>query len=241
MVAVAWGWVERLESRTFRRWQLAVEASGCVGFLLRPARARGEPSWAQVQLEVNALPAGASLRRWDVRVVRGPGGAAGLLLALLLMGCPAPQQTAPPDAGWPAGALVVSERGALEDLIARASSLQGTPLADLAASFEQVVADVLVDRSLRCCREHGLNTLVMVGGVAANRRLRSLMEQRGLQAGVAVQCAPLAFCTDNAAMVGAAALQRLLRGPQNSSFGLGVAARWPLEQACALQNDPPPF
>ena len=115
------------------------------------------------------------------------------------------------------------------------------PLADLAASFEQVVADVLVERSLRCCREHGLSTLVLVGGVAANRRLRSLMEQRGEQFGVAVQCAPLAFCTDNAAMVGAAALQRLLRGPQNSSFGLGVAARWPLEQACALQNDPPPF
>ena len=115
------------------------------------------------------------------------------------------------------------------------------PLEDLAASFEQVVADVLVDRSLRCCREHALPTLVMVGGVAANQRLRALMEQRGAQAGVSVQCAPLAYCTDNAAMVGAAALQRLMRGPQASSLALGVAARWPLEQAAALQQDPPPF
>ena len=52
------------------------------------------------------------------------------------------------------------------------------PLADLAASFEQVVADVLVDRSLRCAADHGIHELVMVGGVAANRRLRTLMLER---------------------------------------------------------------
>ena len=52
------------------------------------------------------------------------------------------------------------------------------PLADLAASFEAVVADVLVERSLRCARDHGLQRLVMVGGVAANRRLRLRMQQR---------------------------------------------------------------
>ena len=49
------------------------------------------------------------------------------------------------------------------------------PLADLAASFEQVVAQVLVERSCRCAREQGLGTLVLVGGVAANRRLRQLL------------------------------------------------------------------
>ncbi|RZO13869.1 MAG: tRNA (adenosine(37)-N6)-threonylcarbamoyltransferase complex transferase subunit TsaD [Synechococcus sp. MED-G135] len=115
------------------------------------------------------------------------------------------------------------------------------PLADLAASFEQVVADVLVDRSLRCCRELGLSRLVMVGGVAANRRLRSLMQLRGGKDGVDVCCAPLAYCTDNAAMVGAAAVQRLSLAPQMSSISLGVSARWPLDQASALQAEAPPF
>jgi N6-L-threonylcarbamoyladenine synthase len=46
------------------------------------------------------------------------------------------------------------------------------PLADLAASFERVVAEVLVERSCRCAIDQGLETLVLVGGVAANRRLR---------------------------------------------------------------------
>ena len=129
----------------------------------------------------------------------------------------------------------------LRQVEALRSQAETLPLADLAASFEQVVADVLVDRSLRCCREQGLNTLVMVGGVAANRRLRNLMMQRGQAAGVSVQCAPLAYCTDNAAMVGAAALQRLIRGTPFSSLSLGVSARWPLEQASALQSEPAPF
>jgi N6-L-threonylcarbamoyladenine synthase len=115
------------------------------------------------------------------------------------------------------------------------------PWADLAASFEQVVADVLVERSLRCCRDQGLHRLVMVGGVAANRRLRALMADRGQALGVSVQIAPLAYCTDNAAMVGAAALQRLQRSTAASRLGLGVAARWPLEDADAFMASPPPF
>ncbi|QBE69775.1 hypothetical protein SynWH8101_2196 [Synechococcus sp. WH 8101] len=113
--------------------------------------------------------------------------------------------------------------------------------ADLAASFEQVVADVLVERSLRCCRDEGLNQLVLVGGVAANLRLRRQMSDRAAACGVQVQIAPLEFCTDNAAMVGAAALQRL-RGAQDfSSLRLGVSARWPLEQAEALVSTEAPF
>jgi len=115
------------------------------------------------------------------------------------------------------------------------------PWADLAASFEQVVAEVLVERSLLCCRDSRLERLVMVGGVAANRRLRSLMAERGAAAGVSVHIAPLAFCTDNAAMVGAAALQRLQRNGPPSSLALGVAARWPLEQADALAGSVAPF
>jgi len=114
------------------------------------------------------------------------------------------------------------------------------PLADLAASFEQVVAQVLVERSCRCAREQGLGTLVLVGGVAANQRLRQLLEQRCALDGLAWRVAPLAYCTDNAAMIGVAAAQRLASG-QSSCFDLGVAARLPLEQAGMLYESQPCF
>ena len=115
------------------------------------------------------------------------------------------------------------------------------PLADLAASFEQIVADVLVERSLRCCQDQGLDQLVMVGGVAANTRLRSEMECAGRAQGVAIHIAPLGYCTDNAAMVAVAALHRLSSDISPSSLRLGVSARWPLEQALSLYGSIPPF
>jgi len=114
------------------------------------------------------------------------------------------------------------------------------PVADLAASFEQVVAEVLVERSCRCARDHGLGTLVLVGGVAANRRLRQLLERRCQRDGLQWRLAPLAYCTDNAAMIGVAACQRLAAG-QRSSAELGVAARLPLERADCLYETPAPF
>ena len=107
------------------------------------------------------------------------------------------------------------------------------PIADLAASFEQVVAEVLVERSCRCARDQGLRTLVLVGGVAANRRLRALLQERCDRDGLQWRVAPLAYCTDNAAMIGVAACQRLEAG-QVSPLDLGVAARLPLDQAGRL-------
>ena len=90
-------------------------------------------------------------------------------------------------------------------MLRQVQALQGEagpfPLADLAASFEQVVAEVLVERSCRCARDQGLSTLVLVGGVAANRRLRGLLAERAAAAGLRWRVAPLAWCTDNAAMI----------------------------------------
>jgi N6-L-threonylcarbamoyladenine synthase len=114
------------------------------------------------------------------------------------------------------------------------------PVADLAASFEQVVAEVLVERSCRCAVEAGLGTVVLVGGVAANQRLRRLMETAAGARGLHWRVAPLAYCTDNAAMVGLAAIERFEAGGR-SGIGLGVAARLPLERAGELYVLPPPF
>ena len=107
------------------------------------------------------------------------------------------------------------------------------PVADLAASFEQVVVEVLVERSCACAKQQGLETLVLVGGVAANKRLRRLLEERCRRDGLNWRVAPLPYCTDNAAMIGVAAAQRLSAGLQ-SSMELAVAPRLPLEDASRL-------
>ena len=131
----------------------------------------------------------------------------------------------------------------LKTAMLRTVEAQDSPLptADLAASFEQVVVDVLVERSLRCATDHGLEELVMVGGVAANHRLRRTLQLRSAAVGVRVSVAPLAYCTDNAAMIGAAALLRWERGARGCSWRTGVSARWPLGQADQLYNEQPAF
>ena len=115
------------------------------------------------------------------------------------------------------------------------------PTADLAASFEQVVVDVLVERSLRCAMDHGFEELVMVGGVAANRRLRHTLQQCSDAVGVRVSVAPLAYCTDNAAMIGVAALLRWDDGARGCSWSTGVSARWSLAQVDQIYNEQPAF
>ena len=128
----------------------------------------------------------------------------------------------------------------LRQVRALESNAEALPLADLAASFEQVVAEVLVERSCRCARDQGLGTLVLVGGVAANQRLRGLLETSCRQQGLQWRLAPLAYCTDNAAMVGVAACQ-WLQGGASSDPALGIAARWPLERSAELFMLPAPF
>ncbi len=115
------------------------------------------------------------------------------------------------------------------------------PLANLAASFENVVAEVLVERSIKCATENELNSLVLVGGVAANNRLREMMFRKASENLISIYMAPKSFCTDNAAMIGTAALLRLRSGPRSSSLELGVSARHPLDQSNLLYKTNPPF
>ena len=115
------------------------------------------------------------------------------------------------------------------------------PLEDIAASFENIVAEVLVERSLRCAHDQGINSLVLVGGVAANERLRKMMLEKASENSINVSLAPMEFCTDNAAMIGVAALSRLSSKNYQSSMELGVSARWPLEKSDLLYDFDPPF
>ncbi len=114
-------------------------------------------------------------------------------------------------------------------------------LADLAASFENVVVEVLVQRTIRCALDKNIESLVMVGGVAANKRLRKMMSDLGKANGLKTYLAPSTFCTDNAAMICAAALRRLELNLGASSIDLGVSPRWPLEKSDSLYCSPAPF
>ena len=77
------------------------------------------------------------------------------------------------------------------------------PVADVAASFQEAVTDVLTARAIAACREHGVGSLVVGGGVAANSRLRAMAAQRCEDAGLTLRVPPRNLCTDNGAMVAA--------------------------------------
>jgi len=79
------------------------------------------------------------------------------------------------------------------------------PTTDLVASFQQAIVDVLVDKTIRAAKEYKCKTICLAGGVAANSRLRQEMDDKGKNEGLRVIIPPLALCTDNAAMIGAAA------------------------------------
>jgi N6-L-threonylcarbamoyladenine synthase len=86
---------------------------------------------------------------------------------------------------------------------ARRREGEPVPVADVAASFQEAVADVLTARAVRACRDHGVEDLVIGGGVAANSRLRALAEERCAAAGLRLRVPPPKLCTDNGAMVAA--------------------------------------
>ncbi|MEM1023932.1 MAG: tRNA (adenosine(37)-N6)-threonylcarbamoyltransferase complex transferase subunit TsaD [Myxococcota bacterium] len=99
-------------------------------------------------------------------------------------------------------------------------------LADFCAGLRRAIVDNLLRKALRAARE--TRALVIVGGVAANRLLRSEATRRSNAAGIALRLPSKDFCTDNGAMIARAGQRRLMRG-QRSSFGLDPRARWPLE------------
>ncbi len=105
--------------------------------------------------------------------------------------------------------------------------LGDTEVADLAASFEAAATDVLVSRVQRALSQEGLGAVAVVGGVAANRRLRERLTQVGDRGGFDVVFPPIGLCTDNAAMIAAAGARLLARG-QRDALGLNAFSRAPI-------------
>ncbi len=102
---------------------------------------------------------------------------------------------------------------------------------DVAASFQEAVADVLTTKALRACRLHDVQTLVMVGGVAANSRIRALAVERCAAAGVELRVPPIRLCTDNGAMIAAIGDLLVRDGAQPSTPGFAAIPTVELERA----------
>ncbi len=104
----------------------------------------------------------------------------------------------------------------------RQGELSAADIANVAASFQEAVADVLTAKSITACRDRGLDTLVIGGGVAANSRLRALAAERAESAGLRLRIPRRALCTDNGAMVAALGLLVVEAGVTASPLDIGA-------------------
>jgi N6-L-threonylcarbamoyladenine synthase len=111
----------------------------------------------------------------------------------------------------------------------RAERAQGREPApeDLAASFQEAVVEVQVDKTIAAAKDRGANKVVLGGGVVANTRLRELMTERAAAEGLDLWIPPPELCTDNAAMIACAGYYRLARG-ERTDLSIGAFPSLPL-------------
>lgn len=110
----------------------------------------------------------------------------------------------------------------------RDRALDDQAKADVARAFQDAVVDTLVAKAQRALEQTGLRTLVIAGGVGANRSLRARMREAGARRHFEVFYPRTEFCTDNAAMIAYAGCQRLLRG-QRGDLAIRATSRWPID------------
>ena len=103
--------------------------------------------------------------------------------------------------------------------------------ADIARAFEEAMVDTLAIKCRRAIRQTGLESLVIAGGVSANKRLRRVLEEQ-LGADTVHYAAPR-YCTDNGAMIAYAGCRRLLAG-ERSGLEIEVRPRWPLDSLASI-------
>jgi N6-L-threonylcarbamoyladenine synthase len=110
----------------------------------------------------------------------------------------------------------------------RGREVTDTVRADVAQAVQLSIVETLTAKALRALEETGLQTLVVSGGVSANRSLRSRLAEAARREGARVYYPRIEFCTDNAAMIAVAGLARLRAG-QHDGLDIQARARWPLE------------
>jgi N6-L-threonylcarbamoyladenine synthase len=111
---------------------------------------------------------------------------------------------------------------------ARQAAGEPVPVADVAASFQEAVADVLTRKAVQACQQHGVRDLIIGGGVAANSRLRSLAAERCAAAGIRLRVPRPGLCTDNGAMVAALGAELVSQGVAQSPLDLPADSSLPV-------------
>ena len=106
-------------------------------------------------------------------------------------------------------------------------------MADVAASFQEAVCDVLVRKALDAATSQGIEDLLIGGGVAANSRLRAMATERAAAVGVRVRVPRPGLCTDNGAMVAALGSELVARGRTPSALDLPADSSQPITTVVA--------
>ena len=118
----------------------------------------------------------------------------------------------------------------LKSAVLRAHESGRFSAADIAASFQQAAIDCIADRTVRALDAmDDVTALVVAGGVAANRRVRAALEELAADRGLRFVAPPQALCTDNAAMIAWAGLERLAAGAVGDPLDIAARPRWPLD------------